>query len=392
LKDTNNKVTRNIALLGSTGSIGKNTLEIVRNNRDKFKIVSLACGNNVEMISSQIREFDPLVISVGSGNAADNLSKEFPEKKIYHGNDGMMEAVNAKGTDTVVTATSGTHSIHATLDAIRNGYRICLANKETLVVAGELVNEYLSSSSSEIIPIDSEQSAIFQCIKGNDRKFLKKVILTASGGPFFNLDEKGFKHITVNDALNHPVWSMGKKITIDSSTLVNKALEIIEAFYLFKLDISEIDLLIHPQSIVHSMVEFIDNSTIAQMGVPDMKIPIQYSLSYPERFETSTDNLDLSKTRTLSFFGVDKVKFPSIEMAFDVISEKKNSGLIFNVANEVAVEYFLRGDIPFTGIFNVLENMVKECERSVISSADELTPMINEVKKVTEEYIRRNTF
>jgi len=392
LKTTRVGETRNIALLGSTGSIGKNTLEIVRNNREKFKIISLVCGNNIEIISSQIREFDPSIVSVGSPNLMNNLLQEFPEKKIYCGDDGIMEAINADKVDTVVTATSGTHSIHATLESIKKGHRICLANKETLVVAGELINEYLLDSSSEIIPIDSEQSAIFQCINENDRVFLKKVILTASGGPFFDLSEGEFKNITVKDALKHPIWSMGKKITIDSSTLVNKALEIIEAFYLFNLDMNEIDLVIHPESIIHSMVEFIDSSTIAQMGVPDMKIPIQYSLSYPDRLETTTEKLDLTSIRTLSFFDADRIKFPSIDMAFEVISEKKNSGLIFNAANEIAVEHFLSGRIPFSGIFIVLRNMLKKCGRSVINSAEELTPMINEVKRFTEEFILKNSF
>ncbi len=381
---------RNIALLGSTGSIGKNTLEVIKNNRDKLKIVSLACGNNLGLIRSQIREFTPEVVSISSKNDRDELRSDFPQTKIYSGEEGIMEVAMANGVDTLVTATSGTHSIHATLESIKKGKRICLANKETLVTAGELVNQYLDRSDSELIPIDSEQSAIFQCLCENDRKFLNKVILTASGGPFFKLNKDEFVQISIDDALNHPVWSMGKKITIDSSTMMNKALEIIEAFYLFNLDIDQIDLLIHPQSIIHSMVEFTDNSIIAQMGIPDMKIPIQYSLSYPERFSSSSEKLDLAKTGSLQFYNPDPEKFPSIRMAYEVIEDKKNSGLIFNASNEVAVESFLNGEISFPGIYYVVENMLDKCKKYPVKSSDDISPMIEEVEKLTSEFIKEN--
>lgn len=385
------KLTRNIALLGSTGSIGRNSLEVIRNNRDKFRVVSLACGNNMDLIRPQILEFSPKVVSVSSKNNCYDLRSEFPGTKIYYGSEGIMETVMSDEVDTVITATSGTHSIHATLESILKGHRICLANKETLVAAGELVNQYLEKSDSEIIPIDSEQSAIYQCICENSRKFLKRVILTASGGPFFKLNKEEFKNIKVPDALNHPVWSMGKKITIDSATMMNKALEVIEAFYLFNLGKDQIDLLIHPQSIIHSMVEFDDNSVIAQMGIPDMKIPIQYSLSHPERFSNNTEKLDLVKTGSLEFYDADREKFPSLQMAYDVIEKKENAGLIFNASNEVAVESFLNGDIPFTGIYFVVENMLDKCKRNAVSSSDEISPMIEEVKKLTSEFIKENS-
>ncbi len=381
---------RNIALLGSTGSIGRNTLEIVRNNREKYCIRSLVCGNNIDLIRAQINEFNPAVVSVGSRNDQDSLRKEFPSINIYHGSEGIIEAVMLDGVDTVVTATTGTHSIHATLESIKKGHRICLANKETLVAAGDLVNKYLVGSKSELIPIDSEQSAIFQCICSNDRKYLKKVILTASGGPFFKLDKDRFENISVNDALKHPTWTMGEKITIDSSTLMNKALEIIEAFYLFNLKIDEIEILIHPQSVIHSMVEFEDNSIIAQMGIPDMKIPIQYSLSYPDRFNSGTEQLDLTSIGNLEFFAPDRDKFPSIDMAYQVIKEKQNTGLIFNAANEVAVEKFLGGEISFRGIFYVVRNILDKYERSPLSSSDDISPMINSVKIMTNEFVKEN--
>lgn len=385
------KLNRNIALLGSTGSIGRNTLEVIRNKREKFKVISLACGNNMDLIRSQIREFSPKVVSVSSKNDCNKLRSDFPGIKIYYGKEGIIETVMSDEVDTVVTATSGTHSIHATLESILRGNRICLANKETLVAAGELVNQYLAKSDSEIIPIDSEQSAIFQCICENSRKFLKRVILTASGGPFFKLNKEKFVNIKIKDALNHPVWSMGKKITIDSATMMNKALEIIEAFYLFNLRKDQIDLLIHPQSIIHSMVEFDDNSVIAQMGIPDMKIPIQYSLSHPSRFSNSTENLDLVKTGSLEFHEADREKFPSIRMAYDVIEKKDNAGLVFNASNEVAVESFLKGEIPFTGIYFVVEKMLDTCKRNPVRSSDDISPMIEEVKKITSEFIKENS-
>ncbi len=319
------------------------------------------------------------------------LAKEFPGTEVYHGSEGMIEAVKCSEADTVVSATTGTHSIHATLESIKKGMRICLANKETLVAAGDLVNEYISESDAELIPIDSEQSAIFQCICETDRKYLRKVILTASGGPFFNLAKEKFSNISVKDALKHPTWLMGKKITIDSSTLMNKALEIIEAYYLFNLKEDEIDILIHPQSIIHSMVEFDDHSIIAQMGIPDMKIPIQYSLSYPDRFDSGTDHLDLASVGSLEFFNPDHDKFPSINMAYQVIKERKNSGLIFNAANEVAVEKFLNGEIPFRGIFYVVEHMLNKCERYPLKSSDDISPMIEIVKKMTNEFVEENS-
>lgn len=381
---------RKIALLGSTGSIGKNTLEVIKNNSERLKIVSLACGNNLDLIRSQIREFTPVVVSVSSINDRNKLRSEFPLTKIYSGEEGIMEVAMTDGADTIVTATSGTHSIHATLESIKKGKRICLANKETLVTAGELVNQYMDSSDSEIIPIDSEQSAIFQCLCNNDRKFLNKVILTASGGPFFKLNKEEFANISIDEALNHPVWSMGKKITIDSSTMMNKALEIIEAYYLFNLDVDQIGLLIHPQSIIHSMVEFSDNSIIAQMGIPDMKIPIQYSLTYPERLSSSTEKLDLAKENSLQFYNPDPEKFPSIRMAYEVIEDKRNSGLIFNASNEVAVESFLNGEISFPGIYYVVENMLDKCKKYPINSSGDISPMIKEVEKLTSEFIKKN--
>ncbi len=383
---------RNIALLGSTGSIGRNTLDVVRKNRDRFNIIGLACGYNTDLIAEQIKEFNPLVVSVESKEDSKKLKKEFPNKKIFYGRNGVMEVAMANGVNTVFTATSGTYSINATLEAIQTGHRICLANKETMVAAGDLVNKYMSETESEIIPVDSEQSAIFQCINGDQRKYLKKVIITASGGPFFKLDKKKFSTVTVEDAMKHPVWSMGTKITIDSSTLMNKALEIIEAFYLFDLLKDQIEVLIHPQSIIHSLVEYSDNSVLAQLGVPDMKMPILYSLSYPERVNGLSDTLKLAEIGSLEFFKPDFEKFPSLKMAFEVIEKRKNSGLVFNAANEVAVESFIKGELSFNGIFRTVEHMLHRIKSITINSSDEIYPMIEEVKRLTMEYVQKSKF
>ncbi|MEN8153001.1 MAG: 1-deoxy-D-xylulose-5-phosphate reductoisomerase [Acidobacteriota bacterium] len=383
---------RNIALLGSTGSIGQNTLEVVRENRDKYNVVSLVCGNNLEVLRNQINEFSPSVISVEDQKDSKILSSEFPDKKIFSGSDGIIEAVMEKSVDTVITATTGTIALEATLESIKKGHRICLANKETMVAAGELVNKYLENSRSQIIPIDSEQSAVFQALCEKERKYLKKVILTASGGPFFKVDRSEFNNIGVEDALNHPVWSMGSKVTIDSATLMNKALEIIEAYYLFKLNPDQIDVIIHPQSIIHSMVEFFDTSILAQMSLPDMKLPIQYSLSYPERLDGLIDNLELAKVGKMEFFEVDRNKFSSIEMAYRVLEEGKNSGTVFNAANEVAVDYFLDNKISFNDIFNIVRKMLNYTNFFPVKSVDEINSVIGETKVKTIELIETKKY
>jgi 1-deoxy-D-xylulose-5-phosphate reductoisomerase len=275
-----------------------------------------------------------------------------------------MEVALDKRVDTMISAINGTTSLEVTIESIRNNHRICFANKETLVVAGELINRELDNSNAELIPIDSEQSAIFQCIIPHKKEFIKNVILTASGGPFFERDKESFSSISIQDALSHPTWSMGTKITIDSATLMNKALEIIEAFYLFKLKKEQIDVIIHPQSIVHSMVEFIDSSIMAQLSVPDMRIPILYSLSYPERIESRIKCLSFSDIKRLEFFEKDIEKFSSIEMAYYALEKGKNAGAVLNAANEVAVESFLNGEIRFDEIFKVVE--VNNIKRRII--------------------------
>lgn len=378
---------RKIALLGSTGSIGKSTLKIVSLNREKFSIESISAGKNIELLIEQIKEFSPKTVCVSDKNDIDILKEIFPKINFYSGKEGLIEVVSTESVNTLIPAITGTVPLEATIESIKMGHRICLANKETLVAAGTLINNELKLSKSEIIPIDSEQSAIFQSLGNNTALDLNKVILTASGGPFYKRKLDEFHDITIQDALNHPTWNMGTKITIDSATLMNKALEIIEAYYLFNLKPSQIDVIIHPQSIIHSMVEFVDSSVIAQMSLPDMQIPILYSLAYPERISFKNNQLNFNELKKLDFFPVDKEKFSSIRMAYEVLESGKNSGAIFNAANEVAVDYFLKKKISFVDIFKTVEKVLSESELYEIDSVASVLNTVKTTKKKTEEII-----
>ncbi|MCP5108522.1 MAG: 1-deoxy-D-xylulose-5-phosphate reductoisomerase [bacterium] len=387
---------RNIALLGSTGSIGRNTLEVIAQNKDKFKLISIAAGESMELLEKQVHEFSPEIVSVKNKEDAEELRQKFPGAKIYYGDDGLQEAVCHETVDTMVSAIDGTTALAATLQSIKNNQRICLANKETLVAAGELINRELEGSNAELIPIDSEQSAIFQAIGNNGKSFIKRVILTASGGPFFKRvtstpgnNNDPFAGITIKDALAHPTWNMGTKITIDSATLMNKALEIVETFYLFKLKKDQIDVIIHPQSIIHSMVEFIDSSIIAQLSHPDMRLPILYSLSYPQRIHFEARHLDFSQLQKMEFFKVDTDTFKSIRMAYDVLTEGKNSGAVLNAANETAVEFFLKEKISFKDIFAIVGEIFYNENFHSADSIEDINETIENTKAKTTDYIKR---
>ena len=381
--------TKNIVLLGSTGSIGRNSLEVINAHKDHFKLVGIAAGENIELLQEQVNVFNPQLISVKHKKDADRLKQVFSDKFIFFGESGLDKIVSNSQVDTVISAINGTASLSATLISIRNHHRVCLANKETLVAAGELINHELRRTDAELIPIDSEQSAIFQSLGANKREYLKRIILTASGGPFFRTEKQKFSQIQVEDALSHPTWSMGRKITLDSATLMNKALEMIEAYYLFELRNDQIDVVIHPQSIVHSLVEYIDSSVIAQLSNPDMKIPILYSLSYPDRLHFQNNPLNLTELKTLEFYPVDTEKFRSIEMARYVLDAKKNAGAVFNAANEVAAESFLNREISFRDIFDVVETILHNEALVPIRSLDDLESTIRETKNKTSDYIKR---
>jgi 1-deoxy-D-xylulose-5-phosphate reductoisomerase len=316
-----------------------------------------------------------------------------------------LELIAEPGVDTMVSAIDGTTALEATLASIKKNHRLCLANKETLVAAGELINEAIDHSHAEILPVDSEQSAIFQCLGTQARlpepamesfcggpglaDSVKRVILTASGGPFFKQSKETFPRITIKEALAHPTWSMGTKITIDSATLMNKALEIIEAFFLFRLKKEQIDVIIHPQSIIHSMVEFIDSSVIAQLSVPDMKLPILYSLSYPQRINLPGQALDFPSLKMLEFFEVDRERFPSIPMAYHALEQGKNAGAVLNAANEVAVDYFLQEKITFNDIFTVVEEIFYHETFYPLHSVDDVNESIEQTKQKTHDYVKK---
>jgi 1-deoxy-D-xylulose-5-phosphate reductoisomerase len=378
---------KNIVVLGSTGSVGRSTLAVLRENRERFRLLGLAAGGNIQLLEKQVAEFAPQAVSVKSPKAAQELQGRFPKLKVFCGSDGLEEIVSLAGCDGVVAAINGTDGLRAAFQAVRLGRRLCLANKETLVAAGELILREAAVAKAEIVPIDSEQSAIFQCLASAAPAAVRRVILTASGGPFFKDNERDLATITVAEALAHPTWSMGRKITIDSATLMNKALEVIEASHLFALRPDQIDVVIHPQSVVHSLVEFIDSSVLAQLGVADMKLPILYSLSYPERIAGSCPSLDLPALRRLEFFAADPRRFPSIAMAYEVLRQGQNAGAVFNTANEVAVEYFLAGKIGFQAIFSVTARMLDQGDFQPLPALDDVLETISLTRERTIAFI-----
>lgn len=371
---------KKILILGSTGSIGVNTLNVIRQFPEKFEITALTVNTRIDLLEPQIYEFKPPVVVVKDEKLADELRKRLTVKcEILSGTEGLISAAASLDYDILLGAMVGFAGFAPTLEAIKRGKRIALANKETLVVGGELVTELSKKHNSEIIPVDSEHSAIYQCLVGEDINSVKKVILTASGGPFLHLRKEELKNVTVQDALNHPTWKMGNKITIDSASMMNKGLEVIEAHWLFGLPKDKIEVVIHPQSIVHSMVEFVDGSIKAQMGLPDMKLPIQYALGYPERLISNHQKTSLPKIQTLNFFEPDLEKYECLKLAYEVMENGGTTPCVLNAANEVAVDRFLKGQIKFSYIpfliSKALENIDnhKSPDIQTIFECDKLT-------------------
>ena len=340
-----------IILLGSTGSIGINTLEVVKHLGNNFKIVALTTNRNIDLLEKQIYEFEPEEVVVIDPERASILKQRIGNKcKIFSGSDGLLQITRNSEYDILVSALVGFAGLAPTLESIKRGKRIALANKETLVVAGELVMKLVKENNVELLPIDSEHSAIYQCLVGEKENTVKNLILTASGGPFYNKSFKELKEVTINEALNHPNWVMGNKITIDSATMMNKGLEVIEAHWLFNIAKENIEVLIHPQSIIHSMVQFNDGSIKAQLSTPDMKLPIQYSLTFPNRIKNNFVITNLAEIAELSFFKPDKEKFECLRIAYNVMDEGGTAPCIMNAANEIAVQKFLNGSLAFTQI------------------------------------------
>ena len=363
---------KNIIILGSTGSIGVQTLEVIEKLSDKFNIKALACGNNVELLKEQIKKFKPEFVCIKDKNKINDIKKEFNNIEIYYGEEGLIKLAQIPDYDILVSATNGIVSVRATLEAIKNKKTIALANKETLVMAGDIVIKEAKKNNTDILPIDSEHSAILQCLGKINNPLAKRLWITASGGPFLNNTREEMKNFTVKEALNHPRWSMGKKITVDCATLVNKGLEVIEAHHLYDFDYENIKVVIHPQSIVHSFVEFNDGSFLAQIGVPSMHIPIQYALSYPNRFEGIKSDSFSPFNQKLEFFEPDYEKFPLLKLTIECGKEKGIMPAVLNAANEAAVYKFLKGEISFLDIEKIVTKEVEKANNIQNPGIDEI--------------------
>ena len=350
---------RRLSILGSTGSIGKQTLEVVRKAPSDFTVEALTCGSDIDTLFDQIREFRPKICSVENSSRAKELSQKLKnsgiDSEVLTGKEGNIVCACTDSCDTVVGAIVGFAGLEPVYHAILSGKDIALANKETLVAGGDVIMPLIREKGVSMLPIDSEHSAIWQCLKGEERADLDRILITASGGPFRGKSYEELKSMTVEQALKHPNWSMGKKVTIDSASLVNKGLEVIEAKWLFDVSAKDITVLIHPESIVHSMVQYTDGAVIAQMGIPDMKLPIQYALFHPDRRPMKDNRVDFFKLEKLTFYKPDTETCKGLKFAYEAIDKGGNAPTVFNAANEFAVKRFLDKKIGFTGIYDIIE-------------------------------------
>lgn len=380
----------NIAVLGSTGSIGTQSLDIIEAFPDKFKATVLTAGKNWELLAKQARKFMPQTVVIADPDAYPNLKQALHDLPINVccGAEAIAEAAALPEVDTVITAMVGYSGLIPTVSAIKAKKTIALANKETLVVAGEIITKLAATHDVKILPVDSEHSAIFQCLVGEEMNPIRKIILTASGGPFRTYSVEQLKNVTIEDALHHPNWSMGAKVTIDSASLMNKGFEMIEARWLFGCDPSKIEIAVHPQSIIHSMVEFEDGSTKAQLGVPDMHLPISYALSYPHRLPTKRNRLSLAAYSNLTFEAPDMDRFPLLRMAFDAIKKGGNAPCVLNAANERAVAAFLHGKIGFIDLPRVAEKTLERTEFIKNITLDDLINTNSVAVKIADEIIK----
>jgi len=349
---------KKISILGSSGSIGKSTLEVVARYPDRFKVIALVVKDNIELLKEQIYTFQPEVVAVFDESAARRLQESNPEVEVLSGMDGLITVATLDDADMVVSAIVGSAGLIPTLSAVASGKNVALANKEALVMAGNLIMSTARKSGSMVLPVDSEHSALFQCLENRDVDEVKRIILTASGGPFLRRPMEELENVTPEEALRHPSWKMGKKVTIDSSTLMNKGLEVIEAHWLFDIPPERISVLLHPQSVVHSLVEFTDGSLLAHMSVPDMKGPICYALSYPERCSDVLPTLNLAEIHELVFEEIDHERYPSLSLAYNALRCGGTMPCVLNASNEVVVKSFLNGEVPFTAIPSVVSDVM----------------------------------
>ncbi len=363
---------KKVAVLGCTGSIGRQTLDVIRANPDEFRAVALCAGRDGDSVAAQAAEFAPEYIAMADDAAADRLKSLGVKGDIISGPDASCRIAALEEADIIVNGISGYSGMKPLLAALEAGKPVALANKESIVCAHELVNTALKKHGGSILPVDSEQSAIFQCLAAGNHSEVDRLILTASGGPFRTYTKEQLDFVTPEQAGNHPTWNMGKKITIDSATLFNKGLEIMEASYLFDIPGDRISVLIHPESIVHSMVEFTDGCTMAQLSKPDMRLAIQYALTYPARTPGEFGRLRLEEAGKLTFFAPDREKFPALDLAYEALKDGQRLPIAYNGANEVAVELFLQGKIKFTDIWGVVEYAIAHMERGEITSLEDI--------------------
>ena len=384
---------KNIAILGSTGSIGTQTLDIIERFPEKFHASVLTANHNWQLLAKQTRKFKPELVVVADEKAYQPLKEALGDLpvEVACGASEIAKGASMDNVDMVVTAMVGYSGLIPTVEAIKAGKTIALANKETLVVAGEIITSLIKQYNSEIVPVDSEHSAIFQCLVGEKRSEMRKILLTASGGPFRNLSIKELENVTVSDALRHPNWDMGAKVTIDSASMMNKGFEMIEAKWLFNCQPSDIEILVHPESIVHSMVEFHDGSIKAQLGVPDMHIPISYALGYPDRLPSPSDSLDLTKCRSLTFEKPDMIKFPLLRLAFEAIEKGGNMPCILNAANEVAVAAFLNNKLSFVKMPELISYTMQKTPFIGNVTLDDLIATNTEALNIAKHHLKNLT-
>jgi 1-deoxy-D-xylulose-5-phosphate reductoisomerase len=378
---------KRLAILGSTGSIGAHTLDVVACHPDQFEVTALAAGNNVDLLEQQVRQFHPRFVAVAAEAAAHKLARRLAAAgvEIAWGIEGLSRAGADTGADIVVSAIVGGAGLVPTMAALRAGKTLALANKETLVMAGELVTTEARARGIRILPVDSEHSAIFQCLENSDTSQVRRIVLTASGGPFRTLPLEAFAAITPEDALRHPTWAMGKKIPIDSATLVNKGLEVIEAQWLFGLPVDQVDVIVHPQSVVHSLVEYVDGSVLAQLGVADMRLPIQYALTYPGRCACPAARLALEDLSALTFEAVDRRKFPCLDLAYEAARGAGSWPAVLNAANEVAVQWFLDRRIGFDEIPTIIRKALDAHPHRAIQSVEDVLEVDRQVRERLEQ-------
>jgi 1-deoxy-D-xylulose-5-phosphate reductoisomerase len=380
-----------IALLGSTGSIGTQALDIISKYPEKFVVEVLVAGNNIDLLTEQAFRFQPDAVVIANAGLYLELKERLQHTniKVYAGNDAVEQVVSSSEVDVVIASIVGYSGVRPTIAAIKAGKKVALANKETLVVAGELIGRMVKESGSVIIPVDSEHSAIFQCLVGEAGNPVEKITLTASGGPFLNFTDEMLKNVKPCDALKHPNWNMGCKVTIDSASLMNKGLEVIEAKWLFDLHPDQISVIVHPQSIIHSLVHFADGSVKAQMGIPDMRVPILYSLTYPDRVQSDLPRLDLGTCGPLTFSEPDTRKFRNLTLAFEALDKGGNMPCVLNASNEVAVKAFLDQKIGFTQMPDVVEHTLEHCEFSAAPDLDSLEATDISAREMAMSFINK---